>query len=95
MLGPITIGTRARVGANAVVTKDVPEGTTVVGIPSRPTVVEGGQAPDPRFVPYGTPCRDTFDPQTQRIELLRCEVETLKRQLDALLAEQQDHRDRA
>ncbi|KZE13683.1 MULTISPECIES: serine O-acetyltransferase EpsC [Sphingomonas] len=95
VLGPITIGTRARVGANAVVTKDVPEGTTVVGIPARPTVVEGGQAPDPRFVPYGTPCRDTFDPQTQRIELLRCEVETLKRQLDALLAEQQDHRDRA
>ncbi|WCP71834.1 serine O-acetyltransferase EpsC [Sphingomonas hankookensis] len=95
VLGPITIGTRARVGANAVVTKDVPEGTTVVGIPARPTVVEGGQAPDPRFVPYGTPCRDTFDPQTQRMELLRCEVETLKRQLDALLAEQQDHRDRA
>jgi serine O-acetyltransferase len=95
VLGPITIGMRARVGANAVVTKDVPEGTTVVGIPARPTVVEGGQAPDPRFVPYGTPCRDNFDPQTQRIELLRCEVETLKRQLDALLAEQQDHRDRA
>ena len=95
VLGPITIGVRARVGANAVVTKDVPEGTTVVGIPARPTVVEGGQAADPRFVPYGTPCRDSFDPQTQRIELLRCEVETLKRQLDALLAEQQDHRDRA
>lgn len=95
VLGPITIGVRARVGANAVVTKDVSEGTTVVGIPARPTVVEGGQAADPRFVPYGTPCRDNFDPQTQRIELLRCEVETLKRQLDALLAEQQDHRDRA
>jgi len=95
VLGPITIGMRARVGANAVVTKDVPEGTTVVGIPARPTMVEGGQAADPRFVPYGTPCRDNFDPQTQRIELLRCEVETLKRQLDALLAEQQDHRDRA
>lgn len=95
VLGPITIGTRARVGANAVVTRDVPDGTTVVGIPARPTMVEGGQAADPRFVPYGTPCRDSFDPQTQRIELLRCEVETLKRQLDALLAEQQDHRDRA
>ncbi|MDJ0276949.1 serine acetyltransferase [Sphingomonas sp. 2R-10] len=95
VLGPITVGVRARVGANAVVTKDVPDGTTVVGIPARPTVVEGGQATDPRFVPYGTPCRDTFDPQTQRVELLRCEVETLRRRLDELLAEQRDHRDSA
>ncbi len=95
VLGPITIGRRARVGANAVVTKDVPEATTVVGIPARATVVEGGQGGDPRFVPYGTPCRDAFDPQTQRIELLRCELETLRRRLDEVLAEQQDHRDRA
>ncbi len=35
VLGPITIGSGARVGSNAVVTKDVPEGVTVVGIPGR------------------------------------------------------------
>ncbi len=58
-------------------------------------MVEGGQAGDPSFVPYGTPCRDAFDPQTQRVELLRCELETLRRRLDAVLAEQQDRRDRA
>lgn len=95
VLGPITIGPRARVGANAVVTKDVPEGTTVVGIPARPTVVDGGATTERRFVPYGTPCSETFDPQTQRIELLRCELETLRRRLDEMLAEQQDQRDRA
>lgn len=35
ILGPITIGARARVGANSVVNKDVPAGQTVVGIPGK------------------------------------------------------------
>lgn len=35
VLGPITVGKEARIGSNAVVTKDVPEGVTVVGIPGR------------------------------------------------------------
>jgi serine O-acetyltransferase len=35
ILGPITIGRDARVGANSVVVKDVPAGMTVVGIPGR------------------------------------------------------------
>lgn len=35
ILGPIKIGKNARVGANSVVTKDVPNGMTVVGIPGR------------------------------------------------------------
>lgn len=33
ILGPVTIGTGARVGSNAVVVKDVPAGATVVGVP--------------------------------------------------------------
>ena len=35
ILGPITIGRDARVGSNAVVVKDVPDGATAVGIPAR------------------------------------------------------------
>lgn len=35
VLGPIMVGADARVGSNAVVVKDVPEGATVVGIPGR------------------------------------------------------------
>lgn len=35
VLGPITVGVGARVGANAVVTKDVPPGVTAVGIAAR------------------------------------------------------------
>ncbi|MCP5327001.1 MAG: serine O-acetyltransferase [Oceanospirillaceae bacterium] len=35
VLGPITVGKNARIGSNAVVAKDVPEGATAVGIPAR------------------------------------------------------------
>lgn len=35
ILGPITVGAGARVGSNAVVTREVPAGATVVGIPGR------------------------------------------------------------
>ncbi|MBX9730126.1 MAG: serine acetyltransferase [Sphingomonas sp.] len=94
VLGPITIGHSARVGANAVVTKDVVPGAVMVGIPARATMVEGGRS-DKSFVPYGTPCSEMFDPETQKVELLRCEIETLRKRLDALLADNGDLRDRA
>jgi len=42
VLGPITIGARAKVGSNAVVVKDVPAGTTAVGNPAR--VIDNEQA---------------------------------------------------
>ena len=87
VLGPITVGPRARVGANAGGTRDVPDGAVMVGIPARPTTVTGGAAPDPKFVPYGTPCSELFDPQTQRVELLRCELEQMRKRLDAMLGE--------
>src|SRR3712207_2818692 len=35
ILGPINIGDNSKVGANSVVLKDIPEGSTVVGIPGK------------------------------------------------------------
>lgn len=86
VLGPITVGARARVGANAVVTRDVPEGATMVGIPARSTLVDAEQyARD--FVPYGTPCSESCDPTGQKIEQLQAEVEMLRRRLSELAEE--------
>jgi serine O-acetyltransferase len=85
VLGPIIVGEQARIGANAVVTRDVPESATVVGIPARATPVDADQYH--HFVPYGTPCSERFDPQTQQLELLKCEVEVLRGKLAALIDE--------
>ena len=83
ILGPITVGANARIGANSVVNKDVPEGATMVGIPARSTLVE--VTPESReFVPYGTPCSERFDPATQQLEILKCEIETLQRRVNEL-----------
>lgn len=85
VLGPIAVGKRARIGANAVVTRDVPEGATMVGIPAKSTLVDADSYTK-KFMPYGTPCSQKYDPETQKFELLRCEVETLRARLDALAA---------
>ena len=85
VLGPILVGPGARVGANAVVTRDVPEGATMVGIPARPTVIDAQNYN--HFVPYGTPCSERFDPATQQLELLKCEVEQLRGKLAQLIEE--------
>ncbi|RZM20759.1 MAG: serine acetyltransferase, partial [Sphingomonas sp.] len=44
-----------------------------------------------------TPCSDMFDPATQKMEIMRCELETMRKRLDALLADEhpEDRRDRA
>ena len=57
ILGPVIIGENAKIGANAVVTKDVPENAVMIGIPAKNV----GTAPtDKKFTPYGiAPGSDT------------------------------------
>lgn len=86
VLGPIIVGNGARIGANAVVTKDVPAGATMIGIPAKPVPVLAREKRD--FLPYGTPCSDKFDPVTQRYELLKCELERLRERVDLLAHEE-------
>ena len=83
VLGPITVGRGARVGANAVVTKEVAPNATVVGIPARPVPVDTVHF-SPGFVPYGTPCGDDVDPSRVRLAELEEELAELKREIAAL-----------
>ncbi len=51
ILGPVTVGKNAKIGANAVVTKDVPDNAVMVGIPAKNVVENSGS--DENFKPYG------------------------------------------
>lgn len=90
ILGPVTVGHRARVGANAVVTEDVPDGATMIGLKARSTLVP---AEDwlKEFIPYGTPCQEPCEPSgLTRVEELEREVASLRQRLDALSAAESD-----
>ncbi len=51
ILGPVVVGKNAKIGANAVVTKDVDENSVMVGIPAKN--VGGVSTQDENFKPYG------------------------------------------
>lgn len=51
ILGPISIGSGARVGANSVVLKSVPAGATAVGIPAR-ILIQKNEESEVRFLHY-------------------------------------------
>ena len=86
IIGPITVGDRARIGANAVVTDDVPEGATMIGLKARSTLVP---AEDwiKEFIPYGTPCDDPCQPSRDCVEKLDAELKALREEFEALKAQ--------
>ena len=86
IIGPITVGKRARVGANAVVTDDVPEGATMVGLKARSTLVPA-ETWLKEFIPYGTPCDEPCEPDTRRIDELEARLAQLSDELASLRAE--------
>ena len=57
VLGPIVVGENAKIGANAVVTKDVPANAVMVGIPAK-NINEDGSKTDTSFKPYGVKVDD-------------------------------------
>ena len=89
VLGPITVGEGAKIGANSVVTKDVLPGTTVVGIPAKPVPIDAIHY-SPGFVPYGTPCGEDVDPVRAKICELEAELDALRRDIAVLKSRRED-----
>jgi serine O-acetyltransferase len=96
VLGPIIVGDNARVGANSVVLDNVPDNTTVVGMPARP--VDRASTRDrkgPVFDPYGIPCDDSLDPLLRDLDQMHCELAELEGRVARLAEEQMRQRQAA
>jgi serine O-acetyltransferase len=80
LLGPITIGHGAKIGANAVVIHDVPPKSTVVGVPGHPVRVEGRkpEGPDADWIHLPDPIADAMAQLSRRIGELEREVARLR-----------------
>ena len=81
ILGPVTVGARARVGGNSVVTKDVGDGQTVVGIPAKPI---HKRPADGQFEPYAVSHMPAEDSQERTLSILFGELESLRTQIEFL-----------
>ena len=72
LLGPITVGHAAKIGANTVVIHDVPPNSTVVGNPGHPVRVEGRrpEGPDADWIHLPDPIADAIKSLAARITVL-------------------------
>jgi serine O-acetyltransferase len=80
LLGPITIGHGAKIGANTVVIHEVPPNSTVVGNPGHPVRIEGRkpEGPDADWVHLPDPIADALKQMATRIASLEREVAMLR-----------------
>ena len=82
IVGAITIGDNCKIGANAVVNKDIPENCTVVGIPGRIVMRDGFRVQND--IPVMDNILNRVDPQDEVIRELRQRVELLEQQIEKI-----------
>ena len=92
VLGNITVGEGARIGANAVVTHDVPSNTSVVGVPGRILVQDGLHISQRTTAQVMDQALGNADPMGEIIRRALKEIEAVKCRLD--LVEEEQHPDR-
>jgi serine O-acetyltransferase len=79
LLGPVTVGHGAKVGANTVVIEDVPPNSTVVGNPGHPVRIEGKrpEGPDADWIHLPDPIADALKLLSERLAALETRLERL------------------
>jgi serine O-acetyltransferase len=85
LLGPITIGHGAKIGANSVVITDVPPNSTVVGNPGHPVRIDGRRVEGPDADWIHLP-----DPIAEAIQALSSRIGSLERMVAELSDEKPD-----
>ncbi|NWL90086.1 MULTISPECIES: serine O-acetyltransferase [unclassified Paenibacillus] len=80
VLGSFKVGDQANIGANSVVLKEVPPGSTVVGIPGK-VVRQDGKRLDRLNHQLPDPVVDAMRAMQQEIEQLRAEIKTLRQHM--------------
>ena len=91
ILGPFTVGAGAKIGSNAVVTREVPPGATAVGIPGRVIIKSSDEQEAKRkaiaeksgFDAYGV-CEDMPDPVARAIGQLLDQVQAVEERLEGM-----------
>ena len=83
VLGGFTVGDGAKVGANAVVLKEVPAGATVVGIPGRIVEASSKKEDKTQFATYGV-VPDQEDPYAKTLQSLVDHAQELEQTVSAL-----------
>lgn len=84
ILGPITIGENCKIGANAVVNKDIPKNCTVIGIPGRIVRQNGIRIEDSKGPQVMDNIINCVDPQDSTIREMRQRLELLEQHNEKL-----------
>jgi serine O-acetyltransferase len=89
LLGPITVGHGAKIGANSVVITDVPPNSTVVGNPGHPVRVDGQrvEGPDADWIHLPDPIAEAIEGLASRIGALERAVAEISPEQPQAVAE--------
>jgi len=79
VLGPITVGDYVKIGANSVVLQDVPDHSTVVGIPGRIVRIKDERVADDALMDH----IHIPDPIADKLIELQVQIDVLKKELES------------